>query len=135
MHFPRTRRAHHSDEAILPLTNVVFLLLIFFMLAGRLTSPRPFDVDPPQSASEATAEYQGLEVQIAANGNLALDGDAVALDILAERVRERLQSEPDTPLRLKADGAGDATRVVAVMHVLRDAGAEKLRLITVAAQP
>ncbi|GAB3678209.1 ExbD/TolR family protein [Salinisphaera aquimarina] len=131
MRFSRRHRARNNgDESILPLTNVVFLLLIFFMLAGRITGPQPFEVDPPRSASEAAADASAIEVQLSSTGALALDGKPVELDALTDVVRGELDAHPDWPLRLKADGGGDATRVVAVMHALRDAGATKLRLIT-----
>jgi len=134
MHFSRNRQSQRNgDEAILPLTNVVFLLLIFFMLAGRLAAPEALDIQPPSSVSESAAESAGLEVQVAADGELALDGEHLTLDALKTQVRQRLNARPDTPLRLKADGEGDASRVVAIMQELREAGAEKLRLITVAA--
>lgn len=133
MRFSRRHRPRgNGDESILPLTNVVFLLLIFFMLAGTLSSPDAFDIKPPISASEAHARRDGLEIQVASNGQIAVDGAAVELDALADRAREALESDPGLALRLKADGAGDATRVVAVMQALREAGAERLRLITIA---
>ncbi|MES1925650.1 biopolymer transporter ExbD [Salinisphaera sp. T31B1] len=134
MRFSRRHRARATgDESVLPLTNVVFLLLIFFMLAGRITGPQPFEINPPRSASDAAADAGSIEVQIAAGGALALDGRPITLDALAEAVRREIDTRPDAPLRLKADGTGEATRVVAVMQALRKAGADKLRLITVAA--
>lgn len=133
MQFSRRQRPRgNGDESILPLTNVVFLLLIFFMLAGRLASPEAFDIQPPVSTSEAQARRDGLEIQLSAGGDIAIDGRAVDLDALEERVGEQIEANPALALRLKADGAGDATRVVAVMQALRDAGGEKLRLITIA---
>ena len=133
MQFSRRQRPRgNGDESILPLTNVVFLLLIFFMLAGRLASPEAFDIQPPVSTSEAQARRDGLEIQLSAGGDIAIDGQTVDLDALEERVGEQIEANPALALRLKADGAGDATRVVAVMQALRDAGGEKLRLITIA---
>lgn len=132
MQFSRKQRARsNGDESILPLTNVVFLLLIFFMLAGTLSSPDAFDIKPPVSTSEAQARRDGLEIQVASDGQIALDGTAVDLDDLEKQARAALESNPGLALRLKADGAGDATRVVAVMQVLRKAGGERLRLITI----
>ena len=82
--------------------------------------------------SEAQARRDGLEIQIAADGEIAIDGQPIELDALEERARDALEADPDLALRLKADGDGDATRVVAVMQALRDAGGHKLRLITLA---
>ena len=44
-------RPRNDEERILPLVNVVLLLLIFFMLAGRLAASDPFEIAPPRSAS------------------------------------------------------------------------------------
>ena len=126
------KRPRSTEENVLPLINIVFLLLIFFMLAGSLASPQAFDIQPPVSQSEAQARRDGLEIQIAADGEIAIDGQPIELDALEERARDALEADPDLALRLKADGDGDATRVVAVMQALRDAGGHKLRLITLA---
>ena len=50
MQFRRPTRKPDSEERVLPLINVVFLLLIFFMLAGRLSEAELFEVTPPESA-------------------------------------------------------------------------------------
>jgi len=134
MRFSRQHRPRNNgDESILPLTNVVFLLLIFFMLAGQITAPMPFEVDPPLSVSEANAEAGAIEVQIGSGGALAIDGEPTTLDALTGAVRDKLSQDDTRALRVRADGGGDATRVVSVMHALRDAGATRLRLITVVA--
>ncbi len=71
-HQPRPRK---DEERILPLINIVFLLLIFFMLAGRLAASDPFNVDPAQSSSETPSETPEMLVLVAADGQLALDGE------------------------------------------------------------
>lgn len=133
MQFPRQKRRSDPDERILPLTNVVFLLLIFFMLVGRLASPTPFEIEPPDSVSETPVRGQGIEIQITADGRLALDGTVLPSDEFKAAVAERLREGRTTPVRLKADGAVAATQVVDAMHILRDAGVEDLALVTRAA--
>lgn len=135
MRFSRTARPARNtrsiDDAILPLTNVVFLLLIFFMLAGRLATPEPFTIEPPQSTSNQAADQGGIDVQIGRDGTLALDGHTQSMDALQAAVAERLRQTPETAIRLRADSATRSTRVVAVMQHLHAAGARQLRLITV----
>lgn len=112
----------------MPLINLVFLLLIFFMLAGRLTAADPFEIAPPESASGADPVAEEMLILVAADGRLALDGAMVSEAELAER----LGREPRR-VRLKADAEAEAVRVVQVMEVLRDAGVENLHLLTVPA--
>ena len=120
-----------DDDRILPLINVVFLLLIFFMLAGRLSAGDPFRVDPPASVSSASAEQRDLVVLVGADGQLALDGEVVDQSVLSARLRQRLGNGGNGLVRVKADAAVEALQVVEVMEVLRDAGVERLKLLTV----
>jgi biopolymer transport protein ExbD len=128
-HLPK--RAQSDDERVLPLINVVFLLLIFFMLAGQLASADPFRIEPPRSQSEGAGESAELTVLVGAEGQLALDGRELAAEVLQSAVAERLEAAPGTSVRMKADGAAEATQVVAVMERLRAAGVERLKLLTV----
>lgn len=134
MRFQRARRstsmATRLDDAVLPLTNVVFLLLIFFLLAGRMAAPSPLDVEPPRSTSQTPADHQGIEVTLAANGRVALNDHPIQGRALEQAIRQRLQHQPNTPIRLRADAGLATSRVVETMHLLRAAGAHRLRLIT-----
>ena len=133
MNFERTQPKKDDEERILPLINVVFLLLIFFMLAGRLSAGDPFRVDPPASVSSASAEQRDLVVLVGADGQLALDGEVVDQSALKAAVADRAsENEGVSPrLRLKADANAQAVQVVAVMELLREAGVERLNLLTV----
>ena len=124
-------RQRNDEERILPLINVVFLLLIFFMLAGRIVANDPFEIAPPLSSSAGEVEAQDLLVLVGADGRLALDGEALDAASLEAAVSERLRVAADTPVWLKADGRADATQVVTIMELLRQAGVARLRLLTV----
>lgn len=130
MHFPEPR-PRNDEERVLPLINVVFLLLIFFMLAGRLAASDPFEVSPPASQSEAPAERQQVLVLLGADGQLALDNEVVEAGALRQSVAARLSENENLGVRLKADAAAEASEVVAVMELLREAGVERLTLLTV----
>lgn len=135
MQFRRVARKIDSEERILPLINVVFLLLIFFMLAGRLTESAPFQVTPPRSAEAAapqasTEQPREATLLLAADGRLSLDAVLVEQAALRSAMAERLAGNPGIAVRLKADGAAEATAVVAVMEALRDAGVARVQLFT-----
>lgn len=132
MRFAMPRRRTETENT-LPLINVVFLLLIFFMVAGRLSESDPFVVTPPFSSSETPPGERDLVLHVDAGGQIALEGRPVAVEALAGEV-ERLLPEGGT-VRLKADGAAEAGIVVAAMEALRDAGVERLHLLTVLGTP
>ncbi|MDO5643207.1 MAG: biopolymer transporter ExbD [Paracoccus sp. (in: a-proteobacteria)] len=66
---PRRPRA----ESIIPMINVVFLLLVFFLLTAQIAPPVPFEVEPPESAADEPALEQGV-LYVSATGELAYDG-------------------------------------------------------------
>jgi len=125
------RRPKNDEERILPLINVVFLLLIFFMLAGRLAASDLFEITPPRSASEGNPNQQDMLVLIDAEGRLALDGEVVSESDLKQTVADRLDNNGRPSVRVKADGRADANGVVAIMETLREAGVTQLELLTV----
>ena len=139
MHFKRRKRSFDAEAGILPLINVVFLLLIFFMLAGRLSEGAPFQVTPPKSAEAGPLDPADRErpreaaILLAADGRLALNGQPMEAAALQATVQEAVAAQPDLPVSLKADAAAEATEVVAVMETLRDAGVRRLQLFAQAA--
>jgi len=124
------RRPRNDDDAVMPLINIVFLLLIFFMVAGKLTSSDPFEIAPPSSISGVNEDPGTLTLLVGRNGETALDGTVIAESELTNALTERLQDEPGIILRLKADGGAKANDVIHVMEIIRDAGAGELNLLT-----
>jgi biopolymer transport protein ExbD len=127
------RRPRDDDDRILPLINVVFLLMIFFMLAGRIAAIDPFPVEPPRSAAAGQIDSKETVVLLGADGTLALDGRVMGETAFATTVADRVKTDGAGAFCFKADGKAAATRVVAVMETLREAGVEKLRLLALPA--
>ena len=114
----------------MPLINVVFLLLIFFMVAGQLSKTDPIKIEPPASDSDKDPGGQRVEILIAKDGRLLLGGEAVAFADLEARISDAFRGAEDKLVHLKADGAAAATDVIRVMDALKAAGAEKVKLLT-----
>ncbi|MFN2361113.1 MAG: ExbD/TolR family protein [Marinobacter sp.] len=129
MHFP-DRRPDQTEERILPLINVVFLLLIFFMIAGSLSVTEPFDVEPPSSRSEGIHEPDTVIILMSADGHFALDNETFAEAQLLTRIASLMQEKPQAQITLKADGRLPGNRLVRFTQALYDAGVKKLRLLT-----
>lgn len=135
MRLQRLRRKPNDDDRILPLINVVFLLLIFFMVVGRLSGSDPFEIAPPVSASDGDATGREMTILVAADGRLALDDAVMDEAALQAEVAARIAAGGAGPVRLKADGDAEAVAVVGVMEMLRAAGVERLKLLTVPEGP
>lgn len=130
MRFEPRRPAAH-EASILPLINVVFLLLIFFMLAGSLSVKEPLPVAAPESVSEGIPEQEALRLLLDRDGRMALDGEVIRETERLDRVREAMNAAPGRRLHLKADAAIAANQVAMLLEALRELGVERVRLITV----
>ncbi len=129
------RRQDGREASILPLINVVFLLLIFFMVAGSLSVTEPFKVDAPQSISEGTKAAEPMRLLLGSDGQLALDGQLMDEGELLAEVRLRLEADAGLRVQLKADANTVGNRVVLLMEGLRQAGVERLHLLTLPPSP
>lgn len=119
-----------SEAGVLPLINIVFLLLIFFMLAGQLSASDPLAVEPPESLSESLPEDQTLTLFISEDGRMAIEDTEVTLEQLEEEISVRLSRKVAADLEVKADNSLDSARLVQVMSRLRQAGVEQVTLLT-----
>ncbi|UHD14854.1 ExbD/TolR family protein [Thiocapsa bogorovii] len=131
MRLKRPKPAADSEANLIPLINVVFLLLIFFMLAGRLAPTDSAALAPPRSDSPQSARATPLILLVDRTGQMSLDGELLEETTLAERVAERLANGPPH-LQIKADATLEALRVVELLDRLRAAGAEDIDLLTLA---
>jgi len=128
MRFPAPR-SRARQESVVPMINVVFLLLIFFMISSELAPAPPFEVRPPETGQAETATGADDTLYLSATGEIAwrdLRGDA-AISALAGR--------GDAPLELRADGATPARDVAMLLRRLEGAGATDIRLATRPAAP
>lgn len=111
-------------ENVVPMINVVFLLLVFFMMMARMTPPAPVEVTPP-AGTAAPAPDAGRALYVAADGTLgygAARGDA-ALDQAARRAG-------DAPLVLRADADLPGSELTALVTRLAAAGVTRVSLVT-----
>ncbi|NGP51878.1 biopolymer transporter ExbD [Thioalkalivibrio sp. XN8] len=133
MHFTQ-RRPAPTEERILPLINVVFLLLIFFMLAGTLAVREPFEVTAPDSSSETRPETEPRRLLLGADGRLALDGEVLDEAAVVAALAAALADDPGLRVELKADARTPGNRAVVLLEALRAAGLEQVSLMTQARQ-
>lgn len=123
-------RSIDSEAGVLPLINIVFLLLIFFMLAGQLSANDPLAVEPPESLSDSPPKEQTLTLFVSEDGRMMIEDTEVSLEQLEEEVSASLSQEMATDLEVKADNGLESTRLVQVMTRLRQAGVEQVTLLT-----
>ena len=120
-----------KEPAIVPLVNIVFLLLIFFMLLGRIASPEALQVQPPISASSGLADSNNsIVILISANGRLAIGENEIEQDLLVSTVSKLIDEDPAMTIKIKADAGLDAVVLIRMMEQLKDVGVKRILLLT-----
>ncbi len=118
-------RRRSRKPSLTPMIDVVFLLLVFFMLASRFG----MDMQIPMQLAGGGGSWSGPPrlVQIGAEG-LALNGIAMEPADLAARLGDLTESPAD-PVVLRAGSDADVQRLVSVMETLGEAGFSNLVLV------
>ena len=123
-------KQEEEADTILPLINVVFLLLIFFIMTGALHAVDYFNVNPPSSSSEFQASLDDTVILVGADGRIAIDNKEVDEIDLQLSISDKLAANSDLVFRIKADGRVDAARVVEVMELIEAVGVRRVMLLT-----
>lgn len=109
-------------ETIVALIDVVFFLLVFFMLVGRMDATSPFDVAPPQAVLGSDMPGGGATLSVAADGRIALDGTEISQAELGPRVADLLAQDPELLVRVNAHKSTSLRYVLPHVTVLENLG-------------
>jgi len=119
---------HRSLISLTPLIDVVFILLIFFMLASSFMEWRSIQLNSPAPAAMGSSLEGALLVEVR-NDSLRLSGETVSLDTLAVRVREHVAAKADQRVLVRPSSGVPLQDAVDVLDRLAAAGAAELSLI------
>ena len=138
MKFPRKPR-EPVDINLAPLIDVVFILLLFFVVTTTFTRETQLKVDLPEAVSGTPPEVTKtpLEILVGVDGSFALNGKSLSKNDLASLMEAlRLESGGDKslPVMLSADGKAPHQAVVTAMDAASKLGFAHLRMTTVEAQ-
>lgn len=128
-----------SEEAtdkidIHPLIDVVFILLIFFMVSTTFVKDMNLDIDRPQASSASQASPNTIRVYIDKKGQTFLDGQAVRTWVIQSRLKDMLQVSSSQKVLVVTDESVPAAKLVEVVDQAQLAGAEDVGVATKAAQ-
>ncbi|MCY3885784.1 MAG: biopolymer transporter ExbD [Gammaproteobacteria bacterium] len=122
-----------SETQLIPLINVVFLMLAFFMIAGQVQKSDSVTLDTPISESESERKPNPITVSITIDEQIYLNGVLVARDELVSQLKSLIVESDSTPpphILVKADARLAAIRTRTILGILRDAGIGEVALAT-----
>ena len=128
------QRDGDSDNSVIPLINVVFLMLIFFMVAGQIQKSDPIKVTPPNSINEQRPERDpDALIIMGANGELYLNDASVQIEDVEQTLANLFENSADQEafwVQVKADGELDIASLRPLFSAIRRSGLTKVSVAT-----
>lgn len=120
---------------LIPMINIVFLLLIFFMLTATTPTKEGREVDLPKARTAEKSNKQYFTVTIDKVGALQLDGNEVTLNTLQGQLESKIRGQKNTVISIHADKVIEFELFGRVIELAKQAGAEDFILATEQAMP
>lgn len=124
------KRSIQPDEEGIPITNLVdvlFLLIVFFMLSTVLSFDRGIGVKLPETQTAGRISNRGVSVLVGRDGSVFVDGTPVSLDRLGEAVSEKRKTAGSNVI-LKSDRETRYQAIADVMDRLLAVGIDDVSL-------
>jgi len=115
---------------ITSLVDVLFLLLIFFIVSSTFKEQPGMKLDLPKTESQEAIQMEGYTLFILSDGSMFINEDPVTMDALRERLTAIAPDTEERGLILKADATTLYGIVVEVMDIAKGSGIEKLVVAT-----
>jgi len=131
-----SRRRPEPTIDVMPLVDVVFLLLIFFLITTSFTQAQDKDetsipIDLPTGVTgESAGEGEQMVVMVTANGEIQFRGD---VEIVGNTVDEKLESlheqKPDMDILLRGDAEATHGQIVELLDKIKSKGFQRVNLV------
>ena len=113
---------------IAPLIDVIFQLLIFFMLTSSFIVPSSIKVNLPKAVTSQMVKSRSLEIIVSGENVVYIDGRVIDIQELKSILKEL--ATRNQPLLIKADRSAQLGRVVQIWDMARDFGFSQVNIAT-----
>lgn len=120
----RFSQEEQTQVDISPLIDMVFILLIFFMVSTTFVKDMKLDLDRPGASSAVAASSKSIRVYIDNKNKVYIDGQPTRVWVLQSKVREMLKNSGGSSVLVVTDKGVPAERLLEVVDACRLAGAK-----------
>lgn len=113
-----------------PMIDMVFILLIFFMVTASFVKDMKLELERPKASSAVTASSKAIRLFIDRSGDTYLDGEPIRLWLIQSKLRDLLNNTSSKVVLVVTDEGVPAGRLVEVVDQARLAGAESVGIAT-----
>lgn len=117
-----------SEINIVPMVDVILVVLIIFMVTAPMIMKPSINVNLPKAASGEATTPSKLNITIASDGRLNLDGEAVEDAQVQAKAQAEVAANPEIQAIISADKDVPHGRVVSVLDIVKSAGVKKFAI-------
>lgn len=121
----QSRQPEAASMQLAPMIDIVFLLLIFFIVTWQFTKAETelsVSVPTAQEGAEPERQISEIVINILGDGTIRVEGTTVDLDQLQEKLSQIAKQFVNQPVRIRGDGAVEYQRIVEVIDTCQKAG-------------
>lgn len=113
--------AQAGEIDLTPMLDVVFILLIFFIVTSVFVKEAGYDVTRPVASTSESITVEPILIAISPVGEIWMDGDVVLPRNIRLRIEQRLAETPNAGVVIQADQAATNQYVLMIMDAAREA--------------
>ena len=113
-----------------PMIDIVFLLLIFFLLTTNFITQEGINVNLPHAKSKSPQTQEEITIYITREGNVYLKDEEVSEAQLYKGLKSLIEDDPEKSVTIKADKQVILDAVVKVMDIVKTSGVGRLCIAT-----
>lgn len=124
----RSLRVEHQPQLmIIPMIDIIFFLLVFFMMSTlSMVQQHTIPVNLPQASTVQQDKPSSINITVLENGSVMFNQEEIPLQLLAKRVNLEIGKQSDTVFVLRGDKQTAYGQVVTVLDELKQAGAHRV---------
>ena len=130
MKLSRTKKSEQNQIDVSPLIDMVFILLIFFMVSTTFVKDMQVDLDRPGASSASAANSKSVRIFIDKRERVFVDGQQVQSWVLQGKLRDRVKGGSSSSVLVVTDKAVSADRLIEVVDQCRLAGVKDIGVAT-----
>jgi biopolymer transport protein ExbD len=121
-------RSSNAEINISPLIDLVFLLLIFFMVTTSFVKETGVDVNRPSAATAEISENTGIMIAVSKTGDIFFDRKKTDIRSIRSLVAKSLAENPKAQVIIVADTESQTGEVIQIMDECRLSGADSISI-------
>ena len=117
----RRRKNNHAQVEAGSLSDILFFLMLFFLIVSTLASPNAIKLLLPKAATGQTVPKQMLNISVTAEGRIYLEKEEIQLDQLAQRLEIEKTKRDNVNVVLRCDKSQTVEKLVQIVDAINTA--------------